>query len=63
MLKNIITRLTPLFVGKYLSSQIHDWSGNGGGKLPYWYRTLKYRNFENFRNSEKFEKELLIRNK
>jgi hypothetical protein len=42
MLKNIITRLTPLFVGKFLYSQIHDWSGNGGGKLPYCYRTKKY---------------------
>jgi hypothetical protein len=64
MLKNIITPLTPFFVGKCLSSQIHDWSGNGGGKVPNWYRTLKYKKFPKFqKNSEKFEKELLIRNK
>lgn len=50
MLKNIITRLTPLFVGKFLYSQIHDWSGNGGGKVPYWYRT---KNFQNFRKIQK----------
>jgi hypothetical protein len=43
MLKNIITRLTPLFVGKFLYSQIHDWSGNGGGKLPYCYRKVPYK--------------------
>ena len=48
MLKNIITPLTPLFVGKYLSSQIHDWSGNGGGKVP---NGTVPENFKNFRNS------------
>jgi len=63
MLKNIITPLTPLFVGKFLYSQIHDWSGNGGGKVPYWYRTRKFQKFQKNSKSEKFEKELLIRNK
>ena len=53
MLKNIITRLTPLFVGKFLYSQFHDWSGNGGGKVPNWYRTLKYKKFREF---QKFRK-------
>ena len=60
MVRKLITLLTPLFVGKYLSSQIHDWSGNGGGKVP---NGTVPENFKNFRNSEKFEKELLIRNK
>ena len=64
MVRKLITLLTPLFVGKFLYSQFHDWSGNGGGKVPNWYRTLKYKKFREFqKNSEKFEKELLIRNK
>ena len=60
MVRKLITLLTPLFVGKFLYSQIHDWSGNGGGKVP---NGTVPENFQNFRNSEKFEKELLIRNK
>ena len=63
MKRRLITPLTPLFVGKYLSSQIHDWSGNGGGKVPYPYRTRKFPKFQKNSKSEKFEKELLIRNK
>ena len=65
MTQNI--RLTPLFVGKCLSSQIHDWSGNGGGNVPYPYRTKSVRkilkNPENLRISKIVKSELLIRNK
>ena len=50
MLKNIITRLTPLFVGKFLYSQFHDWSGNGGGKVP---NGTVPENFQNFRKIQK----------
>ena len=57
MLKNIITRLTPLVVGKFIYSQIHDWSGNDGGKLPYHYRTkIVRKNSKNFGNLGKFGK-------
>ena len=63
MKKKLITPLTPLFVGKCLYSKFHDWSGNGGGKVPYPYRTRKFQKFQKNSKSEKFEKELLIRNK
>jgi len=59
LVRKLITLLTPLFVGKFLYSQFHDWSGNGGGKVP---NGTVPENFQNFRNSE-LEKELLIRNK
>jgi len=61
LVRKLITLLTPLFVGKFLYSQIHDWSGNGGGKVP---NGTVPENFQNFRKIPgKFEKELLIRNK
>tara|TARA_R110002051_G_scaffold277272_1_gene338606 strand:+ start:213 stop:431 length:219 start_codon:yes stop_codon:yes gene_type:complete len=72
MTLKLITRLTPLVVGKFIYSQIHDWSGNGGGKLPYQYRTKKYKNRQknskNFGNlgkmkNLKFEKRIYERNK
>ncbi len=57
MTLKLITRLTPLVVGKFIYSQIHDWSGNDGGKLPYQYRTKTVRkNSKNFGNFGKFEK-------
>ena len=55
MTLKLIKRLTPLVVGKFLYSQIHDWSGNGGGKLPYHYRTKKYKNFGKSEKNEKSE--------
>jgi len=42
----LITPLTPLFVGKCLYSKFHDWSGNGGGKVP---NGTVPENFQNFR--------------
>ena len=57
MTLKLITRLTPLVVGKFIYSQIHDWSGNDGGKLPYQYRTKTVRkNSKNFGNLGKFGK-------